>query len=144
LTVINLFYVRVDVVSRARPSQRTRGGNWLNDGITQEIGRYTRDEAIKKARMFGGRIESAAVWENLAYAEYKRTRGLSAFNLAGATQRKLNQHATRYNFLDGSWLIVHVTCNAMTCYNTRGEPQATRVLFGNYASGKVAALCNTI
>lgn len=134
----NLFYVRVDETSRATPAQRTRGGNFLHNGFSQEIGRYTRGEAIKKARMFGGRIESAAIWENLAYSEYNRTRKLSAFNFEHKPlRRKLNQHTTRYGFADGSWLIVHNTLNAITCYNTRGEPQATRALFGEH-SGKKA------
>lgn len=133
-----LYYVAVNEKSRATPAQRTKGGNFLSNGFSHEIARYTRGEAIKKARMFGGRIELAAVWENLAYSEYNRTRKLSAFNFEHKPlRRKLNQHAIRYDFSDNSRLIVHTTCNAMTCYNTRGEPQATRALFGNH-SGKKA------
>lgn len=68
---------------------------------------------------------------NTAYKEYYRTKGLSAFNIIGeAKRRKLNQHAKRYDFLDGSALMVYDTTNRMTCFNTKGEPQAERVLFG--------------
>ena len=43
-----------------------------------------------------------------AYLELQRVRKLSAFNIIGAARaRKLNQHAKRYAFGDGSSLDFH-------------------------------------
>ena len=48
--------------------------------------------------------------ESLAIKEYERVRKLSAFHVQGAIERKrLNQHATRYCFPDGSLLYCHAS-----------------------------------
>lgn len=47
-----------------------------------------------------------------ASRELARIAPLAAFNVAGATKRqRLNQHATRYTFADGSCLLVRATAS---------------------------------
>ena len=50
-----------------------------------------------------------------AYLELQRVRKLSAFNIIGAARaRKLNQHAKRYTFADGSSLTFHKSAFAIS------------------------------
>jgi hypothetical protein len=71
------------------------------------------------------------VWHNKAYAEAKRIKTLSAFNIEGkAGKRKLNQHATAYYFDDGSLLIISDTSRRIDVYNTKGNAQAAFAMFG--------------
>jgi len=51
--------------------------------------------------------------EHEAYCTLQTVRRLAAFSIPGAQRRKLNQHATRYTFADGSHLFIYA--------NGRGE-----------------------
>lgn len=118
-------------------SEESRKNNQHRDGYLycpwqQDIAVYSQGEAIKKARMFGGKIEPCDIWKNKAYAEYERVRRLKAFNIQHAlVKRRLNQHATHYRFSDESTLIISDTSQKITCYNKEGAAQAECALFCN-------------
>lgn len=84
-------------------------------------------------------MKRAKKWNNIAYAEYNRTKGMSAFFFiqpVSVRTRTVNQYVIEHKFEDGSKLQVSsckckVNLNYMKCFNTRGEGQAIRVLFGS-------------
>lgn len=47
-----------------------------------------------------------------AALELERVASMSAFNVQGATGRRLNQHATLYSFPDGSRMLIRQTGRA--------------------------------
>ena len=70
------------------------------------------------------------MFDNLAYKEFYRTKGLSAFNLEQVkTKKVINQHATKYTFSDDSYLVIKKNTNGMTCYTYTGIAHAERMLF---------------
>lgn len=69
-------------------------------------------------------------WDNLAYIEFNRTKGLSAFSFKyNPLKRKLNQHCIVYKFADNSSIKVYNRANRITCFNKLGECQAERIMF---------------
>lgn len=64
-----------------------------------------------------------------AYEQYTATKGKAAFNIVGATARKLNGFATRYSFPDGTALMVSSKSESMTCYDAEGRAVAIRMLW---------------
>jgi len=87
---------------------------------------------LKDKNLTGG------IYDNQAYKEFYRTKGLSAFNweVQPIEKRVLNQHFTLYRFPDGSCLKISsgrnkVNHNSMRYYpSAKGLCFAERMLFG--------------
>ncbi len=81
-------------------------------------------------------FKDPSLCECMAYREFNRTKGLSAFNWSEpvTNTRKLNQHATKTTFKDESYIIVSscknlINNNRMTCYTKNKEVIAVGTLF---------------